>query len=229
MTNHKIIYTSVVAVFVLFLSFSIYSANGQTAILAIEPTKASPGETVRIYGSDLSTEIELRASSEEIFPVTGNINSTLTEVRFEVPSNIPPGSYTIVVLLPSGAYFSSTDLNVVSGGESFKPTVNPNIPTEGLPSFGQLIALIFTWSLNILGIVVFVMIFSAGFKWFTAAGNTAKVGEARGQITNAITGAIILLAAWIILYTINPDLVGEGKNVVLPGIGGTQDIGNNQA
>lgn len=223
MMNHKIIYTSIVAVFIIFFSFSVYTANGQTTIiLGIEPTKTSPGEIVRIYGSNLSTEIELRASSEEIFEITGNINSALTEVRFEVPSNIPLGNYTIVVLLPSGAYFSSTDLSVVLGGKSFKPTVNPNIPTEGLPGFGQLITFIFTWSLNILGIVVFVMIFSAGFKWFTAAGNTARVNEARGQITNAILGAIILLAAWIILYTINPDLVGEGRDVILPGLGQQQ-------
>jgi predicted PurR-regulated permease PerM len=93
----------------------------------------------------------------------------------------------------------------IVGGSVFAAT--PTIPTEGLPSFGELVAWIFTWSLNILGIVVFVMIFYAGFQWFTAAGNTAKVNEARGQITNAITGAIILLAAYIILYTINPDLV----------------------
>jgi len=103
------------------------------------------------------------------------------------------------------------------GGNPFGAPPNPAIPTEGLPSFGQLVEMIFTWSLNILGIVVFVMIFFAGFKWFTAAGNTARVNEAKAQITNAVTGAIILLAAYIILYTINPDLVGG--MLTLPGLG----------
>ena len=102
----------------------------------------------------------------------------------------------------------------------------PIIPTEGLPSFGELVAWIFTWSLNILGIVVFVMIFYSGFQWFTAAGNTAKVSEARGQITNAITGAIILLSAYIILYTINPDLI-KGT-FTLPGSDNTQDKVNSE-
>lgn len=105
------------------------------------------------------------------------------------------------------------------GRPPFVPKPELTIPTEDLPGFGQLIAMIFTWSLNILGIVVFVMIFFAGFKLFTAAGNTANINEARGQITNAITGAIILLAAWIILYTINPDLVGD--TFTLPGVGGS--------
>ncbi|MEK7138657.1 MAG: pilin [Patescibacteria group bacterium] len=99
----------------------------------------------------------------------------------------------------------------------FSSPTQPTIPNQGLPGFGQLISTIFTWSLSVLGIVVFVMIFYAGFKWFTAAGNTAKVNEARSQITNAITGAIILLAAYIILYTLNPDLVGGV--VSLPGVG----------
>ena len=86
--------------------------------------------------------------------------------------------------------------------------VQVTIPTQGLPNFGELVAFIFTWSLNILGIVVFVQIFYAGFIWLTPSGNTAKVNEAKEKIANAILGAIILLGAWIILYTINPDLVG---------------------
>ena len=95
------------------------------------------------------------------------------------------------------------------GGTPFKTdTPQPTIPTEGLADFGELVAWIFTLSLDILGIAVFVMIFYAGFNWFTAAGNTAKVNEAKGQVTNAILGALLLLAAWIILYTINPDFVG---------------------
>ena len=118
----------------------------------------------------------------------------------------------------SGSCRTNADCGgTISSARPFELSVQPKIPTEGLPGFGQLIEMIFTWSLNILGIVVFVMIFYAGFNWFTAAGNTARVNEAKAQITNAITGAIILLAAWIILYTINPDLVG-GK-FTLPGLG----------
>ena len=100
--------------------------------------------------------------------------------------------------------------------QPFSSPPSPAIPNQGLPGFGQLISTIFTWSLSVLGIVVFVQIFYAGFKWFTAAGNTARVNEARSQITNAITGAIILLAAYIILYTVNPDLVGGMLS--LPGV-----------
>ena len=103
-------------------------------------------------------------------------------------------------------------------GPNFAEVPQPIIPTQGLPTdLGQLIQQIFSWSLSILGIAVFVMIFYAGFLWLTAAGNTAKIGEARGHITNAVLGAILLLSSYLILYTINPDFV---KNTVnLPGLG----------
>ncbi len=93
-------------------------------------------------------------------------------------------------------------------------------PTQGLPTdLGQLIQQIFIWSLGILGISVFVMFFYSGFLWLTAAGNTAKIGEARTHMTNAVFGAILLLSSYLILYTINPDFV---KNTVnLPGLGTT--------
>lgn len=107
-------------------------------------------------------------------------------------------------------------LNLVINTLLAVTAAQPTIPTQGLPNFGELVAFVFTWSLNILGIVVFVMIFYAGFQLFTPGGNTAKVNEAKSQMANAILGAIILLGAWIILYTINPDLVGGTFNLPKP-------------
>lgn len=108
-------------------------------------------------------------------------------------------------------------LGEAPGGAPFpdKPVLAP--PTEGLPTnLGQLIQMIFAWSLGILGISVFVMFFYSGFLWLTAAGNTSKIGEAKTHMTNAVFGAILLLSSYLILYTINPDFV---KNTVdLPGL-----------
>lgn len=187
--------------------------------IAIDPSKAVPGETVTIYGSGLSGTVDLISSQGLTYSTSGAFNSSGTEYQFEVRDNWLADSYTIRVTSTNGIIESSKKLIINNGGKPFGLVIKPNLPTEGLPNFGELVALIFTWSLNILDIVVFVMIFFAGFKWFTAAGNTAQVNEARNQITNAITGAIILFAAWVILYTINPDLVG-GK-FTLPGVGGS--------
>lgn len=142
----------------------------------------------------------------------GSSHDLLQTIKFDCNSDgqcvrNPNGPYTSAVC--NNACQPPQDVEKSPANKSFSGAPPPRIPTEGLPDFGQLIAMIFTWSLNILGIVVFVMIFYSGFRWFTAAGNTAQVNEAREKITNAITGAIILVAAWVILYTINPDLVGS--------------------
>ncbi|MBI2674403.1 MAG: hypothetical protein HYX22_01560 [Candidatus Yanofskybacteria bacterium] len=191
--------------------------SGPPIINGISPQKAVVGETVEIIGSNLTTSVKLEnLENENFYTITAFVRQNNTIASFQVP-DLSGGVYKIFSLSPQGDTESPQNLTIRSGGNPFGQSVQPTIPTEGLLGFGQLIAMIFTWSLNILGIVVFVMIFFAGFQWFTAAGNTAKVNEAKSRITNAITGALILLAAWIILYTINPDLVGG--TFTLPGAG----------
>ena len=97
-----------------------------------------------------------------------------------------------------------------------KPPILP-IPNQGLPTdLGQLISAIFTWSLSIIGLVIFVRFFYAGFLWFTAAGSTTNTGQAKDIMKNAIYGTLLLFSAWLILNTINPDLVKS--TLTLPGL-----------
>ena len=82
------------------------------------------------------------------------------------------------------------------------------VPNEGLPTdLAQLIQAIFSWSINIIGLVIFVQFFRAGFKWFTSRGNSSTIGQATEMMKNAALGAVVLFSAWLILNTINPDLV----------------------
>ena len=195
----------------------VFSSN--PVIKSITPTTAVTGQTLTIYGDNLTNQVQLKFPDGKTLTINGSINPDLTEVEFQIPSNVFAGTYSVGIVSPSGTIESSQKVTVSTGGQEFSKIPSPAIPNQGLPGFGQLISTIFTWSLSVLGIVVFVQIFYAGFKWFTAAGNTARVNEARSQITNAITGAIILLAAYIILYTVNPDLVGG--RFVLTGLGPT--------
>ncbi|HVZ10898.1 MAG TPA: pilin [Candidatus Paceibacterota bacterium] len=106
-------------------------------------------------------------------------------------------------------------------GGAFAGSVTPPLRTEGLPTdLGAMIEWIFSWSLRIVGIVIFLRFFYAGFIWFTARGNAARTGEAKAMMINALYGVVILFAAYIILYSINPDLVGSTVN--LPGFGNIQ-------
>ena len=133
------------------------------------------------------------------------------------PSGVSDGMGDDVVL---------PDIIVCEEDGSFptQPATAP--PTKGLPTdLGALIEQIFTWSLGVLGISVFVMFFYSGFLWLTAAGNTARIGEARNHMTNAVFGAILLLSSYLILYTINPDFVRNTVN--LPGLGTKKPSGGN--
>lgn len=93
-----------------------------------------------------------------------------------------------------------------------------SLPTIGggqdLPAF---ISSVYSFALTVVGIAVFVQIVRAGFAWLTAAGNVGKASGAKTMMTNAVIGAILLFAAYMILFTINPDLVRNTFNFSIPG------------
>ncbi len=75
-------------------------------------------------------------------------------------------------------------------------------------NLGECISGIYTWSLTIVGLAAFLNIIYGGWLVVTAFGNTGKVGEATKRITNAVLGIVLLFSSYLILRTINPDLVG---------------------
>ncbi len=101
-----------------------------------------------------------------------------------------------------------------AGGIAIPP--GPALPATQAQDLGPLIAQVFTWSLEILGIAVFSMIIYAGFLWLTAAGNPGQIGKAKTRIFNALLGAILLLSSYVILKVINPDFIQQSS--VLPPI-----------
>lgn len=66
---------------------------------------------------------------------------------------------------------------------------------------------IYYFFLTIGGIATFAMLVWGGFRWLTSAGNPAGIGEAKDTIFSAIIGLVLLLGSYLILSTINPDLV----------------------
>jgi len=81
------------------------------------------------------------------------------------------------------------------------------LPCQEKVGIGECIAEIYTVSLTLVGIVAFVQIVIGGFLVLTAAGNTSKYGEAMNRIKNAVFGIVLLFSSYLILRTINPDLI----------------------
>jgi len=69
------------------------------------------------------------------------------------------------------------------------------------------LAWLYYFIVSIAGLVAFLMLVWGGFGYLTSAGNPGKIGEAKDRMTSAIVGLIIIFTSFIILQTINPDLV----------------------
>lgn len=84
---------------------------------------------------------------------------------------------------------------------------------EGINS---LVKYIIKWAFRLAGVFAFMMIVYAGFQYLTSGGNTAQQKDAQERIVSAIIGIILLFAFYIILYTINPDILKEPSIVPTP-------------
>ena len=71
----------------------------------------------------------------------------------------------------------------------------------------NIINYIYKFALLACGITALVSIIIGAFLYVTSAGNSSKAEDAKGRITSALLGILILLASVLILKTINPDLV----------------------
>ncbi len=89
-------------------------------------------------------------------------------------------------------------------------TINPNIPgMYNISTAGPCgwIVDFYNFALIIAGILAFGAIVYGGVLSATSAGNASKLSEGRSWIWSALIGLLLLGGAYIILYTVNPNLV----------------------
>jgi len=65
----------------------------------------------------------------------------------------------------------------------------------------------FIYVVSIGGFIAATILVMAGFTWATSAGSPERITQAKGYITSSLTGSVLLLGSYTLLYTINPDLV----------------------
>jgi hypothetical protein len=70
--------------------------------------------------------------------------------------------------------------------------------TKGTPSITTIVGRVIQSVLSLVGVVFLVLLIYAGFRWMTAGGNKDAISEAKGMLTNAVIGLIIVLAAYSI-------------------------------
>lgn len=88
-----------------------------------------------------------------------------------------------------------------------------------VPWIGEYISGIYTYGLNIAGILAALMLMAGGVLWLISGGDASRITQAKELIVGSVTGLILLVGTYIILTQINPDLV----NLPPLGIDTTQD------
>ncbi len=86
----------------------------------------------------------------------------------------------------------------------WRPTVIKEITEK---EFAEYIKYIFNIAIFISGLVAFGVIVYGGIRYLTSAGSPAAIKDAKSYITGGILGLIFLFSSYLILTTINPQLV----------------------
>lgn len=84
---------------------------------------------------------------------------------------------------------------------------HPDKPRQCVNDLGDYISILYRFLAGAIVIVAAVMVMWGGFKWLTASGNTGRVQDAKDVIYSAVIAIILILGSYILLFTINPQLV----------------------
>jgi len=93
-----------------------------------------------------------------------------------------------------------------------EPNAFPGVTSSA--SLGAYLGLIFNFGIAIAVVLSLVMIIWGGIMYMTTDSWSGK-DEGKSKITNALYGLGLALVSWLLLYTINPDLVSFSKNTLL--------------
>lgn len=85
----------------------------------------------------------------------------------------------------------------------------PQLPGAQLsqkPALPEFIRYLYMFSVLAAGFIAVGSAVYGGFKYLTSGGNPGARGEARAQITGGVLGSLVILAGYLLLSTINPQL-----------------------
>lgn len=102
---------------------------------------------------------------------------------------------TIIILITPIATTKAVELEVQLLGQ------------KEVSSIPEYFSYIFVFGISIVGIVAILMVTLGAIQYIVSAGNVAKKDEAKTRINRALIGMGLLLISYILLNTINPDLV----------------------
>lgn len=100
-------------------------------------------------------------------------------------------------------------LNFASGVlalETSWPRSPGGIDLTASSSLAVMVKYFYEWGIAIGGLAAFFALVMAGFQYLTSTGDPGKIKDAAGKIQSAIIGLVMLLASYLVLNLINPEL-----------------------
>lgn len=109
----------------------------------------------------------------------------------------------------TGSWDENTGVNFVPqvGIDTTFQKDQPYAISKDTKAIGEYIKSIYKYAIGAVGILAAIVLMFGGIIWITAGGSAEKIGEAKAWITASLTGLIIALCSYMILYTVNPNLV----------------------
>lgn len=98
--------------------------------------------------------------------------------------------------------------------------------SQAVSTPGEYVAAVYRFGLMAVGLVAMGVVVFAGIEYTVSAGNASRQEDALDRIKHAIFGILLLLGAYIILYTIDPRLtaIKSPELPLLPHFGGGSGV-----
>jgi len=108
---------------------------------------------------------------------------------------------TLILIIPGLVFAVTTLNNNASPITRLNAAAQVNGPYTGNAdqfTLAQILGLVISVALSILGIIFIFIVILAGYKWMTAQGNEAEVTKAKDSMTRAVIGLIVILSSYAI-------------------------------
>ena len=118
--------------------------------------------------------------------------------------------FSILILIPSLVFADKIKYKMqVPIGDKEEITISDT-------SIGEYVKSVYGYAIGIVGILATVVLMAGGIIWITAGGNSERIGNAKSWITASLTGLVLVLCSYMILYYVNPSLVNFEPIVIKP-------------
>ncbi len=188
-------------------SVSLAASPTDTCDCYCASTAGALNQSKKMTSQECQTSCKAKGQTVAAFACTANQHpsrsvSCFTQEQCAEQSGILDSQYQPPEC-PSGYHYCFPD-------PKNTPKISLAISIGGLTStndLGEYVAKAYQWLIGSATVIAIVFLMVAGLRWALGSGSSEQIGKATTQIRNAVLGLVLLLSSYLILYTVNPQLL----------------------